>query len=65
VIYSDPRINGPIPWWMASISGSFTLEEARQLAVVLRAGALPAPIKSSGRKNSRANAPGKNQYFLA
>jgi preprotein translocase subunit SecD len=44
VVYSAPSINEPITGGMASISGGFTLEEARQLAVVLRAGALPAPL---------------------
>ncbi|HRR42863.1 MAG TPA: protein translocase subunit SecD, partial [Syntrophales bacterium] len=29
----------------AQITGSFTLEEARDLAIVLRAGALPAPVR--------------------
>lgn len=45
IVYSSPRINEPIGGGHASISGSFTVEEARQLAVVLRAGALPAPLK--------------------
>ncbi len=45
VVYSAPSINEPITNGVASISGSFGLEEARQLAVVLRAGALPAPLK--------------------
>lgn len=45
IVYSAPSINEPITGGMASISGNFTLEEARQLAVVLRAGALPAPLK--------------------
>ncbi len=29
----------------ASITGTFTMDEARDLAIVLRAGALPAPVK--------------------
>lgn len=44
VVYSSPRINEAIGGGRASISGGFTLEEAKQLAVVLRAGALPAPL---------------------
>ena len=44
VVYSDPRINERISGGRASITGGFTLEEARQLSVVLRAGALPAPL---------------------
>ncbi len=43
--YSAPRINEPIAGGRASITGDFTMDEARQLAVVLRAGALPAPLK--------------------
>lgn len=44
VVYSSPNINEPISGGRATISGGFTHEEARQLAVVLRAGALPAPL---------------------
>lgn len=43
-VYSDPRINEPIPGGNATISGGFSPEEARELAVILRAGALPAPL---------------------
>lgn len=45
VLYSSPTIRSAISGGSASISGGFTPEEARQLAVVLRAGALPAPLK--------------------
>jgi preprotein translocase subunit SecD len=45
VVYSSPVIREPIPGGTASISGSFTETEARELAVVLRSGALPAPLK--------------------
>jgi preprotein translocase subunit SecD len=43
-VYSAPRINEPIPGGQAQITGRFTVEEARDLAIVLRAGALPAPV---------------------
>ncbi len=43
-IYSAPNINERIPGGRASISGSFTTEEAQDLALVLRAGSLPAPV---------------------
>ena len=43
-VYSAPRINEPITGGSAMITGSFTSEEARDLALVLRAGALPAPL---------------------
>lgn len=43
-IVSAPNINEPICGGSASISGSFTFQEATDLALVLRAGALPAPL---------------------
>ena len=43
-IFSAPTIRVPIPDGVAVITGSFTPEEARDLAVVLREGALPAPV---------------------
>ncbi len=43
-IYSAPVIREKIPGGKAQISGSFTMEDARDLAIVLRAGALPAPV---------------------
>ncbi|HXH83067.1 MAG TPA: protein translocase subunit SecD [Candidatus Tectomicrobia bacterium] len=43
-VYSAPRINERIPQGRAVITGQFTVEEARDLAIVLRAGALPAPV---------------------
>lgn len=45
VVYSSPRINEPIAGGRASISGSFTVEEGDTLSRILRAGALPAPLK--------------------
>ncbi len=44
-VYSAPRINERIPGGRAVITGQFTVDEARDLAIVLRAGALPAPVK--------------------
>ena len=44
-IYSTPRINQKISGGQAEISGQFLVEEARDLALVLRAGALPAPVE--------------------
>ncbi len=44
IVYSAPRINEPIETGNAQISGGFTVVEARDLAVVLRSGALPAPV---------------------
>lgn len=44
VIFSAPVIQEPIPGGEARITGNFTPEEARDLAIVLREGALPAPV---------------------
>jgi len=43
-VISAPRINEPILGGSGMISGSFTTQEASDLALLLRAGALPAPI---------------------
>src|SRR4030042_1049864 len=42
-VHSAPRINEKIPSGRASITGRLTVEEAGDLAIVLRAGTLPAP----------------------
>jgi preprotein translocase subunit SecD len=44
VVHSAPVIQERISGGQAQITGNFTLEEARDLAIVLRAGALPAPV---------------------
>lgn len=43
-VYSAPAIREKIPGGKAQISGRFTMDDARDLAIVLRAGALPAPV---------------------
>ncbi len=43
-VQSAPVIRDRIPGGQAQITGSFTLDQARELAIVLRAGALPAPV---------------------
>ncbi len=43
-VFSAPVIQGRIAGGKASITGLEGIEEARQLAIVLRAGALPAPM---------------------
>jgi preprotein translocase subunit SecD len=43
-VYSAPVIRERISGGKAQISGSFTEKEASDLAIVLRAGALPAPV---------------------
>jgi preprotein translocase subunit SecD len=43
-VISAPIINEPIPGGSGQIQGNFTQESATELAVLLRAGALPAPL---------------------
>lgn len=43
MVYSYPRVNGKIEGGSSSITGDFTLEEAEDLANVLKSGKLPAP----------------------
>jgi len=43
-VYSAPVIQERIPGGRAQITGNFDIKEARDLAIVLRAGALPAPV---------------------
>ena len=43
-VYSAPVIQEKITGGKARITGNFSTEEARDLAIVLRAGALPAPV---------------------
>jgi preprotein translocase subunit SecD len=44
-VISAPNIREPILGGSGVISGSFTVESANELAVLLRSGALPAPLK--------------------
>jgi SecD/SecF fusion protein len=44
-VNSAPNIRERIPNGDASIHGSFTIEQSKDLAIVLRAGALPAPVR--------------------
>lgn len=44
-VYSAPVIKGRIPGGSAYIDGINTMQEAKDLAIVLRAGSLPAPVK--------------------
>ncbi len=45
VVHSAPVIQERISGGQAQITGAFSMEEARDLAIVLRAGALPAPVE--------------------
>jgi len=42
-VYSAPNVQGEIPNGNSSITGDFTVEEAKDLANILKAGSLPAP----------------------
>jgi preprotein translocase subunit SecD len=43
-VYSAPQIRQKISQGRAQITGSFTPDDAKNLSIVLRAGALPAPV---------------------
>ncbi|MFA7081786.1 MAG: protein translocase subunit SecDF [Bacteroidales bacterium] len=45
VVYSAPRVNGEISGGRSEISGSFSIEEAKDLANILKSGKLTAPAK--------------------
>ena len=51
VVYSAPVIQERISGGRAQITGGFTMEEARDLAIALRAGALPAPVEVLEERN--------------
>lgn len=44
-VISAPNINGPITGGSGIITGNFTVESASELAMLLRSGALPAPLE--------------------
>jgi len=44
-VYSAPNVNSEIPNGQSSISGNFSVEEAQDLANILKAGKLPAPAR--------------------
>ncbi len=45
VVHSAPVIKSKIGGGKGIIEGNFTMEEAKEIALILRAGALPAPVK--------------------
>jgi preprotein translocase subunit SecD len=44
-VHSAPMIQDKISGGNAQITGSFTMDEAKDLSIVLRSGSLPAPLK--------------------
>ena len=44
-VYSYPTVNGEIKGGRSSITGNFTIEEAKDLANVLKSGKMPAPAR--------------------
>ncbi|MBI4553020.1 MAG: protein translocase subunit SecD [Candidatus Latescibacteria bacterium] len=49
-VYSAPTIQGRIPNGRGEITGIGSLEEAKDLSIVLRAGALPAPVQIQSKQ---------------
>ena len=49
-VYSAPRVNSEIPNGRSSISGQFTIQEAKDLANVLKSGKLPRRPASPRRR---------------
>ncbi len=45
IVYSAPRVSGPIEGGTSQISGGFTVDEAQDLAKILSAGRLSVPAK--------------------
>jgi SecD/SecF fusion protein len=45
IVYTAPNVNGPIEGGNSEISGNFTVEEAQDLANLLKSGKLDAPAK--------------------
>ena len=60
-VISAPRILGPITGGSGQISGRFTVEQANNLAILLRAGALPAKLTIV---EERTVGPGLGQDFI-
>jgi len=44
-VYTAPVVNGEIPTGQSEISGNFSLQEAQDLANILKSGSLPAPTQ--------------------
>ena len=45
VVYSAPRVNGEITGGQSSITGSFTIEDTKDLANTVKSGRMPAPAR--------------------
>ena len=45
LVYTAPRINSEITGGSSSISGSFTIEDTKDLANTLKSGRMPAPAR--------------------
>lgn len=45
LVYTSPRINGQIDGGQSSITGSFTIEDTKDLANTLKSGRMPAPAR--------------------
>ncbi len=56
-VLTAPRINEAICGGTGQISGNFTAESANELAIMMRAGALPAPLRIIEERAPDASAP--------
>ena len=55
VVYSAPNVNEEITGGRCNITGGFSLEEARNLSMVLKAGALPAELSTKEKRTVEAS----------
>ena len=55
VVYSAPNVNEEITGGRCNITGNFSLEEARNLSMVLKAGALPAELSTKEKRTVEAS----------
>ncbi|USQ97788.1 protein translocase subunit SecD [Caulobacter sp. RL271] len=53
-VISAPTINGAIPGGSGIITGNFTVESANELSLLLRSGALPAPLNIEDQRTVSA-----------
>src|SRR5204862_5873696 len=60
-VISAPVIQEPITAGQGQISGNFTVQQANDLAILLRPGALPAPLTII---EERTVGPGRGQYSV-
>ncbi len=55
IVHSAPNVNEPITGGNCSITGGFTHDEARNLSLILKAGALPAELTTKEKRTVEAS----------